>query len=489
MNRAKRGDREPASPVSTLHGGRCCTDRSSDLCSRAARCCACCGGGLPAGSGPRQRPLVVVVSGDTAGWIVAVRLRLEPVGRPAPPRHLRRRASPAGRGRRGRRRRRGARHVALRPGQVRSHSSRRGADGRCARTTSAPRRPASAPTSCAAWRRSSPCRWFRPTCATLPGDWWPSRCGSSPRRGGGWPWSACWPSVTRRPSSRCVRPARRCWSASAGAAGKFDAAIVLAYLPEDELRQLAEALPEADVVVGGPTGQPMGPKPMGPTLLSSATNKGKFLARLDAPAPGSADRWTGSIVELNGQFADDARAGRPTSATSARSWPAAISRRSRRPSPSRCRSNLPKEFAVAGTAACGSATRRTTGCGGNPHMPRAWKSLKETGAHVDPECQRCHTTGYGLPGGFASARRGAGRDRRGLRKLPRTLPGARRPSRPSAPPISPRPKNHCTACHDRENSPKFAYDKYWAKIAPRRASRRQRTPLAPTLSVRARITL
>ena len=25
-------------------------------------------------------------------------------------------------------------------------------------------------------------------------------------------------------------------------------------------------------------------------------------------------------------------------------------------------------------------------------------------------------------------------------------------------------RNHCTGCHDRENSPKFVYDKYWKKI-------------------------
>ena len=83
------------------------------------------------------------------------------------------------------------------------------------------------------------------------------------------------------------------------AAGKYDTAVVLAYLPEDELRLLAEALPEADVVLGGPTGQPIAPKQVGPTLLASATSKGKFLVRLDAPATKSADRWSGRVVELN----------------------------------------------------------------------------------------------------------------------------------------------------------------------------------------------
>ncbi len=44
------------------------------------------------------------------------------------------------------------------------------------------------------------------------------------------------------------------------AAGRYDALIVLAYLPEDELRDVAQSLPEADAIVGGPTGQPIAPR-------------------------------------------------------------------------------------------------------------------------------------------------------------------------------------------------------------------------------------
>ena len=91
------------------------------------------------------------------------------------------------------------------------------------------------------------------------------------------------------------------------APGPYDALIVLAYMPEDELRQLAEALPEADVVAGGPTGQPLAPELVGPTLLVSATRQGKFLVRLDAPPPGAAGRWSGRVEELDGRFPDDPR--------------------------------------------------------------------------------------------------------------------------------------------------------------------------------------
>src|SRR5947207_3222906 len=58
--------------------------------------------------------------------------------------------------------------------------------------------------------------------------------------------------------------------------------VVLAYLPDDELQQLAANLPEADAIIGGPTGQAMSPRLIGPTLLASATNKGKFVVQLQA---------------------------------------------------------------------------------------------------------------------------------------------------------------------------------------------------------------
>jgi Cytochrome c554 and c-prime len=188
-----------------------------------------------------------------------------------------------------------------------------------------------------------------------------------------------------------------------GVAGKYDAAIVLAYLPEDELRQLADALPEADAVIGGPTGQPISPKQIGPTLLTSATNKGKFMAQLDAPAFGSADRWKGRIVELNERYADD-----PDQKRGVDRFHVELGRIDFAPSQTSfvgpLPSNLPKGFAVAGTAACKKCHEDDCRLWRESKHATAWRALKATVSHVDPECQRCHTTGYGLPGGFASIR-------------------------------------------------------------------------------------
>src|SRR6185312_3640271 len=91
---------------------------------------------------------------------------------------------------------------------------------------------------------------------------------------------------------------------TAAAKGRFDSLVVLAYLSEAELLALAERLPEMDAVIGGPTGQSIAPRAVGPTLLASATNKGKFVVRLDASA-GDRRGWTGSIAELDAAWPDD----------------------------------------------------------------------------------------------------------------------------------------------------------------------------------------
>ena len=248
-------------------------------------------------------------------------------------------------------------------------------------------------------------------------------------------------------------------------AGKYDAAIVLAYLPEDELRQLADALPEADMVLGGPTGQPISPKQIGPTLLTSATNKGKFMARLDAPAYGSADRWKGRIVELSERYADD-----PDQKSGVDRFHVELGRSDFAPSQTSfvepLPSNLPKGFAVAGNNACKKCHEEECRQWRNSKHATAWASLKATVSHVDPECQRCHTTGYGLPGGFASIQDdnpSRNRVNVGCESCHGPCQAHVAESAVHTPRFA-RAKDCCTDCHDRENSPKFDFDKYWGKI-------------------------
>ena len=93
--------------------------------------------------------------------------------------------------------------------------------------------------------------------------------------------------------------------ALAAAKGQFDRAVVLAYLRESELRDLAAALPEVDAVIGGPTGQSLAPVRVGPAVVASAKNKGKFLVSLSLPGTGRGVVPAAEIVEMSAHFDDD----------------------------------------------------------------------------------------------------------------------------------------------------------------------------------------
>lgn len=241
-------------------------------------------------------------------------------------------------------------------------------------------------------------------------------------------------------------------------AGPFDAVVVLAYAPEAELRELAAALPEVDAIVGGPTGQPIRPESIGPVLLTSATNFGKFLARLESPS-GPNGRWTGQIVQLDEQWPDDPTQLKILAEMRKRladeDWPADRTGFVKQTA-------LPGGERVAGSAACKKCHEEEWKVWAGSRHAKAWHSLVEKGAQVDPECQRCHTTGYGLAGGFISAKRSGERIDVGCESChgASARHAAEDKIRTSQ---SGRARESCVACHDRENSPDFLFEPYWKK--------------------------
>jgi hypothetical protein len=252
-------------------------------------------------------------------------------------------------------------------------------------------------------------------------------------------------------------------STVATARGTYDALIVLAYLPTNELEKLAVSLPEADAVVGGPTGQPIPPHQTGPTLLTSATNKGKFLAVIDLSP---AESMNGSLVEMNDSIADD-----PAQQTNLRDYLMKLAGRDFAPEQTHFGQVLPPEtppdYRIAGSESCAKchageyASWRKTG------HSHAWQTLAAKHFEVDPECMQCHTTGYGLPGGFATRGRTPERVSVGCESChgPSTAHVAdfhhRTPFKAA---------DQCISCHDHENSPHFDFPAYWSKIMHGRSS-------------------
>ncbi len=246
---------------------------------------------------------------------------------------------------------------------------------------------------------------------------------------------------------------------SVAEAEAHDRLIVLAWLPVDELRQLAETLPEADAVVGGPTGQSLPPEKIGPVVLTSATNKGKFLAQLTLPEL-SDQPVTGVIVEMSPDFIDQRQ--QQENLTEFRRILAERDFRSDESGltdPSVL--SLASGHQFAGSAACAECHAETNDHWEATGHAHAWDRLKNEGAHVDPSCQQCHTTGYGMEGGFTSIAQSASR-------VSVHCESCHGPSAEHVADSSRRTPfdaaGICRTCHDPENSPHFEYASFWEKV-------------------------
>jgi hypothetical protein len=243
--------------------------------------------------------------------------------------------------------------------------------------------------------------------------------------------------------------------------GKYDHLVVLAYLPEAELVQLAKSLPEADVVIGGPTGQSLTPRTVGPTWVASATNKGKFLVDLSIYPGVKAAGWAGRSVELTNEFPDDpeqlAVVKDYLAELAARDFPAAETGLG-----PTLPANLPPGYRVAGSESCRSCHAAEHESWLKSSHSHAWETLSAKGFEVDAACQQCHTTGFGVPGGFESAKRSSLMRSVGCESCHGpSKEHADQPSRKTPYAAS----DQCVRCHDRENSPSFQFADYWPKIA------------------------
>ena len=134
--------------------------------------------------------------------------------------------------------------------------------------------------------------------------------------------------------------------------------------------------------------------------------------------------------------------------------------------------SFPAGYRVAGTAACRACHRDDCDLWDRSKHALAWHTLVERGLQVDPQCQLCHTTGYGLPGGFQSIALGAERTAVGCESCHGPAQGHVEQPRTRTPFAA---RDRCVACHDQENSPRFAFDEYWRLIRHGAARAQTRT--------------
>jgi hypothetical protein len=236
--------------------------------------------------------------------------------------------------------------------------------------------------------------------------------------------------------------------------------IVLAYMPEDELRELSTALPEVDAIIGGAQKRMIAPQSAGATMLAAAGEYGTHLVEMRVPLGRSGGAWEGQMVEMNSTIADDAmqvnNLQRYLGMLEDRDFAAVESEVA---GPLRAGANE----VLAGSAACLKCHTGDYNTWIASRHARAFASLQQSGFGADSQCQSCHTSGFGVAGGFVSARQSARSESAGV--------GCEMCHGPSAAHAKdPKKKTtamaivQCVRCHNEENCAAFDYEKSWEKI-------------------------
>jgi hypothetical protein len=238
-----------------------------------------------------------------------------------------------------------------------------------------------------------------------------------------------------------------------------DAVVVLAYMPADELREFARETPEVDLVIGGPTAQSIPPERVGPVLVASSTNKGKFLARLEREPLANAP-WTGSIVEVKATFSE-----LEAQLRNVAELQALLAKLDLAPEDAGLQAEgvggFPSNYRIAGSESCRSCHANDCKLWDDSKHAIAWKTLIEKKTAGDPSCRQCHSTGYGLPGGFRTEKESMDRVKVGCESCHGPSQAHVYDPKTRTPFAA---KDRCVSCHDHENSPTFDYDKFWSKI-------------------------
>lgn len=242
-----------------------------------------------------------------------------------------------------------------------------------------------------------------------------------------------------------------------------DLILVLAYLPEDQLEALAAGLPDVDLVIGGPTQQSIAPRLAGRTTWAAATAKGKFVVRLEMSADSTKNAnsgWSGGLVEMGDALADhpQQRENLQRFYDQLRTLDLPANETGFAP---RLPREVPEGFRIAGTDRCRDCHEPACDAWDTSSHAHAWKTLLEKQSHIDPYCQQCHTTGYGLPNGFFSLAQSREQVNVGCESC-------HGPSESHAQNAAVRTpydaKDRCSQCHDPENSPRFQFTEYWQRI-------------------------
>ncbi len=246
-------------------------------------------------------------------------------------------------------------------------------------------------------------------------------------------------------------------SAAQAEMGEVDLVVVLAHMPIDSARDLAEELTEAQVVVAtheqaGPTGEQIDDR-----ILVSTGYDGKWIGNLGLviSPQGDLSKATWEAVALDDSWEDD-----PELAALYQEYLERLETEAEK-----IVQDIPQETPVGGsyvgTPLCQSCHPIQAAQWAGTQHAQAFATLEQTNHDYSPSCFPCHSVGFGFIGGFllpsltptmanvqCESCHGAGAEHVALPALGWSPPAV----------------TQCTKCHTPENSPQFDMGTYLPQV-------------------------
>ena len=262
---------------------------------------------------------------------------------------------------------------------------------------------------------------------------------------------------------------------------KCDFLVILAEMPKDDVHLLARGVKGIDLILAAYGGLIAGAEEKeGDTRIVFLGNQGKYLAEIRAMRVEARWETTQTLHYLGTTYPEDPKAAaliaqimkeindanrmfaeaRPTAPSLAAPAASAGGGALVQGSAAAAAAGRPKLF--LGSERCGECHAKEYETWKETKHAHAFDILVEQKAEFNPECVKCHVTGFQARGGFVDAK--ATPELENVHCESCHGPGASHPDSPAAPYGRTGGEASCKSCHTGSRSPHFKFDSYWPKI-------------------------
>lgn len=235
--------------------------------------------------------------------------------------------------------------------------------------------------------------------------------------------------------------------------------VVLANIPEEQAKDLSRRFPEIALLLNTGTASTSTPHKVGPVVISSLTEQGRFIQKLQFrfQTTGELGWLEASNIRLGNDIADH-------------SGTVHLLNRYRQDLAEKrfYIQSLRTSEEYVGASRCAMCHNTIYASWKKTTHSHSLDSLKLKNNQHDPQCLKCHVTGFGFASGYIGETETPDKARIGCEVC--HGPSARHAlhkgdptSQP--PPGNAHPKQVCLDCHTWEHCEGFEYDSFWAKIA------------------------